>query len=298
LSEDNPLDTHSFIPLKTMLDDLKKQIQAMPTGKVSKWLDADTGPVLHWSSVMEHVYRQLDDVGKAGMLKDVKKILAEELPGGLNQSGYKKYRHGLRDAAVAHILADTTAEGQLSRLKKFMQFLRDDGTDPASIGEYFAEYRRKLFKAAPAPDIQGQLKGAKTIEIENRTLSGLADTRMVDGAMHLPAGKSFPNGPADGGLFLLEDKAGKSFSIEQARVYSKLAESPGGLRTGSSGKAEGLIYFVENPKHADAIAAQLKAEGLSEKIHVVTFGPQGSLEFVPRTKSGEPTLARGGKGLK
>lgn len=293
LAEENPLDTHGFAPLKDLLEDVKKQIQATPAGKVSKWLDADSGPVLHWSSVLEHVYDQLDDQGKANLLRAVRKDLIEVLPGGLTPSGYKRYRHGIRDAAIKHILSDTSTEGQLSRLRKFMQFLRDDGTDPASIGEYFAAYRRKLFNTDPAPDIQGHLKGARTVELENRALTGLTDNRMVDGALRLPTGKRYPNGPPDGGLFLLEEKAGKSFDLEQAKIYSKLAED-GKLATGSSGAAQGLIYFVEDPKQADTIVSKLNGPPrLSDKIHVVTFSADGTLKF--KSRGGEvlaPTLSR------
>ena len=151
--------------------------------------------------------------------------------------------------------------------------------DPASFGEYFASFRRKIFESGSSHEIQGDLAGAVDVALESRTIAD--STRMVDGAIDVKVreGTTIANGPREGGRFFVEDKAGESFDPKQAKFYSDKLDS-GTLKTSDPGTAKGLIYFVEDPAHAETIAGKLK--GLNENIFVATFGADGKIEFVPR----------------
>jgi hypothetical protein len=171
-----------------------------------------------------------------------------------------------------------------------MKILRET-KEPASIGEYFASFRRRIFKSGKTYPIQGELAGAVDVPGAKRQIAG--SKRMVDGVMKLPEGNYGPNGPKKGGRFAVEDKAGQSFDLDQAKRYSaELAPPPKGkgkIDLGDPEACEGIIYFVEDPAHAITIADKLSLNGLHPNIFVATFDDSGGqLRFVPRPPTAKP----------
>ena len=280
LAEKFPLSGSTFKEFNAVIEDVKKAIEA---GK-APWIAEDVGPLLHWSPVLEKLHGSLGKTEAAELMSRVQAKLKELLP-NLTADGYKKYRTFLKNEVVSHIMEGSSPAKQLERLRKFMTVVRDQ--DSASIGEYFASFRRKIFESGKAPPIKGELAGAFDLPLASRQLEG--GKRMVDGALHLPEGFTSEHGPKEGGRFLVEDKAGKSFDLDQAAVYSKALEE-GKLKTGDPEVAKGLIYFVEDPLHAAAIANKLDTNKLDSRIFVATFGPDNTLQFVPRTSAPKPKI--------
>src|SRR5262249_36001347 len=139
----------------------------------------------------------------------------------------------------------------------------------------------------------GELKGAIDVPGINRQLEGVA--RQVDGALDLPHGFSAHNDPNAGGRYFVEDKAGKSFNLDQAKAYSERLKN-NALKTGDPEVAKGLIYVVEDAEHAKTIARVLADENLDQRIYVATFKETGELTFVARPGAPPPpTVAKGGK---
>jgi hypothetical protein len=272
LAEKLKLSDSTFKQLNKVITDVEDAIKA---GKVP-WISDDVGPLLHWAPVLEKLHDSLGKVEAAKLMQRVKDKLNELLP-NLTLDGYKKYRHFLKDEAISYVMHATSPAKQLERLRAFIGAL--PAGDSASIGEYFASFRRKIFESGKAPAIKGELAGAIDLPLASRQLEG--GKRMVDGALQLPEGFKASNGPKEGGRFLVEDKAGKSFDLDQARVYSKALED-GNLKTGDPELAKGLIYFVEDPSHATTIAGKLADNNLDPRIFVATFGPDNTLRFVPR----------------
>ncbi len=168
---------------------------------------------------------------------------------------------------------------QLDLYLKFREVVKEQ--DSASIGEYFAEFRRRIFKSTgKPPSIQGELSGSFEIEGASRKLefdSPDAPVKMADGAMNVKSKADPPRRPPSG-LYLVEDKAGESFDLKQAEIYSTLAKD-GKLKT-SDGPYQGVIYFCEDPRHAQSVANRLAAHEYDEGIFVATFGSDGKLKFV------------------
>ncbi len=278
LTEAYPLEKQKFTPLRDIVEDLKK---AAIEGKEA-WLDIDVGPILHWGPVLEKLHGELDEAGQKALIKLVRDKLAEKLP-KLSSEGYKSYRHLIRDKVMDHVIAGSSPRAQMKRFKAFMEVVRD--RDNASIGEYFSAFRRKIFEGGEVRKIQGPLSGATNVKGASRQIDGVGE--MVDGALEVPNGKKIPDGPQEGGRYLVEDKAGNSFDLDQARIYSDRLEK-GTLKTADPEEVKGLIYFAEDPKHASRIVNKLDGEGLDRRIMVATFDEQGELCFLPRTIAPPP----------
>ena len=283
LTETYPLDKEKFAPIRGIIEDLKK---AAAAGK-APWIDTDVGPILHWGPLLEKLHGELDAAAQKKLIKEVKDLLAAELP-GLKTRGYKAYRHYLRDKAMGHVMAGSSPRAQMKRFKALMEVVRD--RDNASIGEYFAAFRREIFEGGKPKAIQGPLSGATHIEEASRKIDGV--TEMVDGAIEVPNSTKIANGPQEGGRYLVEDKAGKSFDLNHARHYSDRLKK-GTLKTADPEYVKGLIYFVEDPAHARSIVNKLDNEELDTRIMVATFNDQGILEFLPRKAAPPPTPPRG-----
>jgi hypothetical protein len=268
LSEKLPLSGEKFKPFVDMIEEIKKSI-----GKDFK--DVDVGPLRWWGNIFEKLHA--DEVGREALVTRIKKLLLDELP-GLNLGGYGRYRRVLKEQAVEFIMRAKTALDQVKRLKEIMAVVRE--RDSASIGEYFAAFRRKMFEPGASHEIQGDLAGAVDVKLKSRTIAD--SDRMIDGAIDVKVAKDAPvaNGPKESGRFFVEDKAGESFDPKQAKFYSDQLNA-GTFKTDlDAGSAKGLIYFVEDPVHAETIAGKLR--GLNENIFVATFNSDGKIEFVPR----------------
>ena len=281
--------------------------------KAKHWDAADIGPIRRWAGVMEKLHDELkatstgthlqalfeqlsDDAnplakyfkGKNALDFSVgtprqKFMLAMEHMLSKFESGYKageydNLRYFLRDAVVAAAMDCPSPKLQFDFLQPFLRKLRE--IDNASVGEYFAAFRRKIFDGGKARAIQGPLSGAADVKGASRQISGVKE--MVDGAIKVPDGVKLPDGtPLPPGRYLVEDKAGKSFDIVQARNYSDRLEK-GTLKTADPEEVMGLIYFVEDPVHAGRIVNKLDGEGLDGRILVTTFDENGELCFVGR----------------
>lgn len=274
LSEKYPLDKHAFAEMKKMVTDLRKGLKA-------SWSETNVGPILHWSKIVE----ELPPPKRKILLAELKGYLTDELTEEMTQAVYKGYRHKIRDAMMDHIMEPAAAAARVKGLTDFMEFLRKSKTDPATIGEYFAEFRRRVFKGG-GHAIQGDLRGLTNAPIRNRNLPG--SKRMVDGALDVPADHKLPKG-----RYLVEDKAGDSFDLAQAKNYSDRLKK-GTLATADSGPTKGLIYIAEDPVHARKIASELALNGLDSRIIVATLDPTSkSLKIVPRPGKATPTPAAG-----
>ena len=273
LSEKYPLSGETFKPFVDMIEEIKKSI-----GK--DFQDLDVGPLRWWRNVFEKLHS--DEAGREALVTRIKKLLLDELP-GLNLGGYGRYRRALKEQAVEYIVRGGSALDQLARLKEIMKVVRE--RDPASIGEHFAAFRRKIFENGSTNEIKGELAGAVDVKLQSREVAG--STRQVDGALDvkIPEGTTIANGPRESGRYFVEDKAGTSFSLEQAEFYSEQLKN-GTFKTKDPGAAKGMIYFVEDPKRAGFIAGQIK--DLDPNIFVATFGPDGKIHFVERPKGGIP----------
>jgi hypothetical protein len=285
LTEKYPLSKETFEPLKDMLDELKK---AAAVGK-KEWFDTDIGPILHWRPLLQKLHGALSETGRDQLIKKLKDLLTEELP-GLTITKYQKYRHLLKENAIDHVMGVTSPAAQFKRFEDFMKVVRE--RDPASIGEFFASFRRRIFARGETHAIQGQLAGAVDVHLASRQIEG--SKRMVDGALEIAVQVDPPRGPRPG-RYLVEDKAGKSFDLKQAINYSDKLRA-NALKTGDPEVADGLIYFVEDPKQAATIASALANNDLDARIFVTTFA-DGQLTFVARP-AGPPPIKKGGKGRK
>jgi hypothetical protein len=285
LFDKNPLKKEKYKPMKALIADLQKAVKA--SGEVFD--DVDIGPILHWGPIFRDIHQSLGAKEQTKLVASLKTILLETAP-GMSYGSYGKYRTALKDRAVAYIAAATSSIGQWNRLTAVMKIVRE--RDPASIGEYFAAFRRKIFEKGKPLDIQGPLRGAADVRI-NRQLHGVP--RVVDGAIDLPTARKGGNGPSLPGRYFVEDKAGKSFELAQAKVYSQLLDKKK-LRTGDPKIAIGLIYFCEKPSQADFIVGELHKHKLNSQIFVATFDDKtGKLKFVPRPGAGIKGVAASGK---
>jgi len=285
LFETYPLKKEKYKPMTALIADLRKAVKAK--GKVFD--EVDLGPILHWGPIFRDIHQSLGAKQQSKLVQSLKTILLESAP-GMKHGTYNKYRSALKDRAIAYIMTATSAAGQWARLTAIMETVRK--RDSASIGEYFAAFRRKIFEKGKPLDIQGPLKGAVDVKT-SRQLHGVP--RMIDGAIDLPTARKIPNGPSEAGRYFIEDKAGKSFDIAQARVYSDMLDKKK-FRTGDPKIAKGLIYFCEDPVQADFIAGQLAKEKLDRRIFVATFdSTTGKLKFVPRPGAGVKGVAASGK---
>lgn len=279
-----PLSKEEFAPLRTMLEDIRAGVLA----KNEKWADFDVGPIRLWGPVFEKLHGVLDEAGQKGMIKQLKALLAAELP-DLKAAGYKNYRRTLKDKAIEFVLAADLPEVRLARLQAFM----DLTPDPASKGEYFAAFMRAIFDKNARRDIQGDLAGAVDVKLPNRKIAG--SPRMVDGAIDIPTGHKIPNGPEDGGLHYVDDKAGESLDPVQAKFYSDQL-ALGKLKAGDSDPAVGFIYRAQDAEHAAKVAALFHNLGLDKRMYVATF-IDGKMKFVARP-SDPPPPVKAPKGTK
>ena len=210
----------------------------------------------------------------------------------MREGEYDRFRKFVKGEIVADALNAGTPQQQIKRMKGYLDALRRK-MDVASVGEYFAEFWRKVFGAGENFELQGQLKGAYEIEGASRRIDG--SRKMIDGVMQVPASTKRPNGPTIGGRYAIEDKAGKSFSLDQARNYSEHLKNSDNIPTSGGDPCIGLIYICESRQHAETIAAKLDDEGLSDKIFIAAFGdpPGGPLEFVERDLAAAAAAAAG-----
>jgi hypothetical protein len=292
--------------------------------RAKHWDAADIGPIRRWAGVMEKLHDELkatstgthlqelfnqlsDDANPLAKFfkgKDVpdfsvgtprqKFMLAmehmlDQFEHGYKVGQYDNMRHFLRDAVVAAAMDCPSPKLQLDFMKAFLDKLRK--IDSASVGEYFAAFRRKIFEGGKPRAIQGPLSGVASVDGAGRQITGVK--KMVDGAVTLPDGIKTPDGKAlPAGRYLVEDKAGESFDIAQARNYSDRLKN-GTLKTSDPDDVQGIIYFVENREHADTIASRLGAEKLDARILVATFDSHGVLKFIERTPRSVPVPTKG-----
>ncbi|MDJ0653704.1 MAG: hypothetical protein QNJ40_06110 [Xanthomonadales bacterium] len=295
LSDRYPVDKVKFGRLKGLIDDLKAAAKA---GK-KEWLDTDVGPILHWGSVLEKLYGStVGAANKSKLISNLKETLKDLLP-NLTSDGYKKYRHVLKNKVINHIFEKLTDPlEQLNLYRQFRELVA--AKDSASIGEYFATFRRKIFDSSTSkvPSIQGELAGSVDIKGASRKLDTPdGSVRMADGAMDIQSSATPPRGP-EPGRYLVEDKAGGSFDPAQARLYSEMLESKTGLKTADPGQYKGMVYFCEDLDHAIYVANHLKKNGLNPNIFVATFDEKtGKMVFVDRAAKPRVKKKRG-KGKK
>lgn len=282
LSETYPLDKEKFARLKTLVE----QVKAAVIKGDKSWLDSDIGPILHWGPVLKKLFGELDAEGQDLLIKQLKEQLTAVLP-NLSTDGYKKYRHLLKDRVIERIMKEGSAAEQFALYKQFRDIVKEQ--DSASLGEYFASFRRKIFDPASGstPSIQGELAGSVDLPGASRKLEGLdqhGGERMADGAMDIQSSASPPRGP-EPGRYLVEDKAGKSFDLDQAKAYSAKLDELGELKTGDPEAYKGLVYFCEDSDHARDIANKLANQRLNKNIYVATFDADKKLVFISRPAS-------------
>ncbi len=272
LAEKLKLSDSTFKEFNKVIADVRDAIKA---GKVP-WISDDVGPLLHWAPVLEKLHGSLGKVEAAKLMQRVKDKLNELLP-NLTLDGYKKYRHFLKDEAISYVMHAGSPAKQLERLRAFIGALPE--------GRQCLD--RRVFRLIPPEDLrirqgagdQGRAGGRDRPAVGQPP----ARRRQAHGRWCAPAAGRFQGRqwPKEGGRFLVEDKAGKSFDLDQAKIYSKALED-GNLKTGDPELAKGLIYFVEDPSHATTIAGKLADNKLDPRIFVATFGPDNTLRFVPR----------------
>jgi hypothetical protein len=90
-----------------------------------------------------------------------------------------------------------------------------------------------------------------------------------------------PLGPQHAGRYLVEDKFGSSFNLDQARAYSNAFDTGSGLiRTQDGASHQGIVYVFSNAASAQRAVAQLDEAGLNGRIHVAILTGPGSLQWL------------------
>lgn len=270
--------TERYATDKTLFGELQKMVEEIRKLHPNEWIDNDVGPIMHWGSLLEKVHGKLKKEGQASLMDRIKEQLGKLLP-NLGEGGYKAYRTSVKNEVIEQIMKAETPAAQYDMLQSILELVKDK--DNASLGEYFAAFRRKIFEKGQTHAIQGELAGAYDLGKVSRELQGgLGD---VDGALHLPeGGLKADHAPKEGGTFFVEDKEGFSFKASQAKNYDTALKT-GQLKTIDGTPAKGIIYFVEDPVNATDIAAHLAAKDYHPNIFVTTFGGDGKeIVFVPR----------------
>ncbi|MGN6110826.1 MAG: eCIS core domain-containing protein [Kofleriaceae bacterium] len=229
--------------------------------------DADLGALRRWGKAFARLKQNGSTMTAGALVGDLKP--------GYGRYAYDKLRYRLLDEVLDDILkpdsraVPTRSPGdQAKRLRDYLS----DMPDSASIGSLNSKYRAKRF-AGPG-DLQTIEGIKKSLDDPGKVASGPRD---ADGAMTVK-NQRVVGGPPDG-TYGIDDKAGKSFDLGQARDVSTLADSPQGLSMGGR-KLDGYIYWCEDSGNADAVALKLKNARLSSKLRVTYLDPDGVVRWV------------------
>lgn len=190
------------------------------------------------------------------------------LAGASDAQAGEVLRQALRADTVAAIRALPESE-QLAALQRVA-----DAWPPANRlrGELFTAYRESVMPA-----------GFARVEPPTNGLHVSSSGRPADGLLEVSnnAIGAGPLGPQHAGRYLVEDKFGSSFNLDQARAYSNAFDTGSGLiRTQDGASHQGIVYVFSNAASAQRAVAQLDEAGLNGRIHVAILTGPGSLQWL------------------
>lgn len=138
-------------------------------------------------------------------------------------------------------------------------------------GELFTEFREG---AMPA--------GFQAVEPATNGLRISGNSRIADGIMTVDSAVLREgDGPARAGRYLVEDKFGSSFNIDQARAYSEAMDGVGRITTRDGSVQQGVVYVFNDAQTASAAMRALdRVDGLSDTIHVAILRAPGEFQWL------------------
>ena len=260
-----PLKTHGFADMKQMVTRLQ--------ASAKHWSANNVGPILQWSSLIE----KLPAKNRAIVLADVEAYLSKKLVRKITEHVNSGYRKIVRKAVIENIVAGKDAAARTRGIIALMDTLRQNEARPGVIGSYWAEFCNQVFRGGTHP-IKGDLAGVTHVPMKSLSFGGTS--KMVDGALDVRSSTKLPIG-----INLVDDKAGSSLDIAQAKRYDFHLRN-GTLTTSDSGPTVGLIYRAESMKEALKKSRILDDLGLHPNMRVVVLDPaSNSFRVIPRAKA-------------
>lgn len=189
--------------------------------------------------------------------------IVKKAAGTTDPSAADTLRADLRTAAVNYISAAPNGSARMTRLGEVMDTLPTNG----ERGALFTSFRQSYMPA-----------GFRYVDAATNATSIAGTTRRADGVIELPRSTQ----GVQKGKYLAEDKSGaNAYDPAQAQRYSDALSAGKGTITATNGdKYEGVVYFFQNEKAADAALKSMVRNGLSDRIHIGCYDAQGNFKWI------------------
>ena len=189
--------------------------------------------------------------------------IIQQMDGLSTDAAENLLRRELRSATVDAIKALDPQE-QMAALQRAADALPSN----RPRGELFTAFRGDSMPA-----------GFSVVTPGTNGLNIAATGRQADGVIDIRPGViNGQLGPQDGGRFLVEDKFGQSFNLEQARAYSAAIDEAGSIAARNGAQHDGVVYVFTDATQAARAVEQLA--GLDPSIHVALLKEPGNLDWL------------------
>jgi hypothetical protein len=201
---------------------------------------------------------------------------------GYSEAAHRVFRRKLRAKMLEDILRDKSGVARTpGDSRKLLGEYVGELPDSASKGALFGAYREASLGNGALEHVKplANMRPRAQLAAGARGPGTPAVTRNADGAVHIT--KKVGDGPPPG-VFAAEDKAGSSFNPEQAHDYATAVGGGQWIVPGTNPPQtfEGMIYFFQESKTAEAALDAMTPPSKFARVHVGYFAPDGTLKWL------------------